>query len=451
MSTQKRNRNKKSGGCFFMRIGAFALVLILAGIGFIFANQIESFANESIFGYEAATEEVPPIIDGDPEFEGGLRLHFIDVGQGDAAVIELPCGAVIMIDSGGGNERGRGQSQYRVYHIVYSFLRRYIFPGSAPMQIDLFIATHSHADHIGTFDRLMPHMQIGHIVRPITFTQPEYDANIHQTVFGLDEPVLIHNTATFRDVVHQMALQQANHDTKITLPYRGKIINFDNTVIRFYSPSQARYTSQINQTSTIFSVYFQGRRMMFTGDAYTQNEDRLLAVGENGRTVFGTLPGDVYRVDIFDVGHHGSITSNALAFLQKIQPRYAIIQVGVCVNTHPDHVPHGNANTYRHPHQPILDRLDYVEATVLKTRDEGNILIQISYCGTYMEVGGMLSVTGGVEGTDGSGWFGDFWVPYWLLALVVVVVVGALLLASCAIRKKSEGNNRKGNKNKGRR
>gem|GEM_PF-3099023 len=321
-------------------------------------------------------------------FDDGLRLHFIDVGQGDVAVIELPSGDVIMIDAGGGN---LAAPQIRAYNTIYAYLRRYIFPGNALMPIALFIATHSHADHIGTFDRLMPHMKIDHIVRPISFHPNEIAADIPYEVFGLLPPYAAHDTALLNRVVNRMAEQQQNHGTKITLPYRGKTIDtFDCVDIIFYSPTSHFYgmsggIARINPLSTIFSVNFQGRRLMFTGDAYVENELSLLELCEDGYTVFGTREGEIYKVDILDVGHHGSTTSTAMAFLQKIQPTYAIIQVGTAPANGGS--PQGNDNTHGHPHGVVMDRLHAVGANIILTRDVGNILILISPCGTYMEVG----------------------------------------------------------------
>ncbi|MCL2556100.1 MAG: MBL fold metallo-hydrolase [Firmicutes bacterium] len=352
----------------------------------------------------ASQVQIPPPAQGDARFDDGLRLHFIDVGQGDAAVIELPSGQIIMIDSGGGNQ---AHIQNRVYQIVYNYLTTYIFQGDADRVIDLFIATHSHADHIGTFDQLMQDFEIRHIVRPKTFTQSEIDNRIPENMFDLTGPFVVHNTQVFQRVVTQMALQQYNFDTLITVPYRNKTIDiFDCVDIRFYSPTRVRYTaSGINNLSTIFSVYFQGRRMLFTGDAYVSSENNILAIGDDGRTGFGTLPDQIYQVDILDVGHHGSNTSTGLAFLQKIQPRYSIIQVGMpnCTRANP--------NGYGHPHQPVLNNLRQVNTTVLMTKQVGNILARISICGTYIDVSGQRNPPTGECCGDSlcecDDWFGN--------------------------------------------
>jgi len=332
----------------------------------------------------------------DNRFDDGLRLHFIDVGQGDAAIIVLPSGQTIMIDSGGGN---LAAPQIAVYRTVYAYLRRYIFPGTAPMNIDLFIATHSHADHIGTFDRLMPHMQIGHIVRPISFTPQEIEANIPYDVFDLEPPFAAHDTALFRRVVAQMALQEQSYGTLITIPYRGKTIDtFDCVDIRFYSPTGHYYGSsggnaRINPLSTIFSVTFEGRRMLFMGDSYVENEASILEFCEDGYTAFGTREGEFYDVDLIDIGHHGSTTSTSQAFLEKVRPSYAIIQVG----TPPAQggSPHGNDNTHGHPHTAVMNRLNAMGISVFRTDQEGNILVSISSDGAIFEVEGRGATSGG--------------------------------------------------------
>ena len=387
----------------------FILIAGVLGAGFIFRNQVEEFVNVDVLGLERSDEII------NPQFDNGLALHFISVGQGDAAVIVFPNGQVMMVDAGHHLRASR--------NAISEYLGRYIFPGDTPRAICLFVATHSHADHIGQLSYILDNYYIAHLIRPKSFTTQEIEANIPYTRFGIEGNVVRHDTATFRNAMSRAENHRCINGSpvRVDVPRAGKEIEIGGAAVRFYSPTRAFYTAEgINQLSTIFSVNFQGRRIMFTGDAYIVNENRILEIGADGRTGFGTLPGEVYRVDILAVSHHGSHTSTGADFLAKIQPRYSIIQVGA-------------GNSYNHPHDVVINRLEAVEGnTILKTKIEGDILVQMT--AAAMEVAGVIH--------DEY----SFWIYYWMMAAAVIVVAFSLLLLMDFIPKNSK-NKKKNNRN----
>lgn len=307
-------------------------------------------------------------------FDDGLRITFIDVGQGDAALIELPTGERVLIDAG----------RWNLTHNSFRQDLRAFFLAGEKMQFDWFIATHAHADHIGSADWVVENSYIQNIVRPIHFyTSSTANVGMAASIaaneissgayrqFGIPTgEVRTMTTATLRRFVAAMQTSTWNDgtDTNIYLPIAGKTFEVGGAVFTFYSPTAHRYgitagQGTVNYYSTIFCVYFNGRRILFTGDAYVSNENRILH----------SLPRDF---DIIDLGHHGSNTSTGQDLLDWITPTYAIIQVGT----------EATGNGYGHPHAPVRNRLEAANIAVFRTDLHGHIIVEISADGEHLRV-----------------------------------------------------------------
>ena len=424
---------------FVVRWLVFVMVLVAVGTGFVWGHQIEDFVNEGVLGNTRQ--------DGGPvKFDGGMVVHFIDVGQGDAAVIEFPGGERMLVDAGRWNIT---QNAFRRY------LDEQIFNGG-DWVFDWFIATHSHADHIGDGAHVLSHASVRNVVRPLTFTANEFNTHEYER-WGLSRPVTVHHAsgstqsnpsaspATFNNFISAMnnATWTDGSPTNVYIPRRGKQFHVGagatRATVTFYSPTRPYYgTGNINHYSTIFCVYFNGRRIMFTGDAYVKNENYALnpstipTVGNPwNRYLSLALPSNI---DILDLGHHGSNTSNGAAFLSHVNPSYAIIQVGT-----PGTVAQGGTgNSYGHPHNVVLNRLP-ANTTIWRTDQDGDIVIKISADGDALEVGGVISPP-------------PFWVAYWMMAIVVVVISSALIIPDFVGKKSNastpRNNNTRNNSNR---
>ena len=103
----------------------------------------------------------------------------------------------------------------------------------------------------------------------------------------------------------------------------------------------------LNLSSIVTKVTYGNQNYLFMGDAEKENEQ--------SRTWT--------KVNVLKVGHHGSDTSSSVKFLEQVEPQIAIISVG-------------KNNTYGHPKQVILDRLNKIGSVVYMTKDKGNILIE---------------------------------------------------------------------------
>lgn len=203
-----------------------------------------------------------------------LKVHFIDVGQGDSILIETENSAML-IDAGE-NDQGTTVVEYLRSQNIES--------------LDYVIGTHPHSDHIGGLDTVIETFPIETIILP---------------------PVT-HTTKTFEDVLD--AIEETGN--KITKPRVGDTYSLDDAYFTIIAPNSEKY-SELNNYSVGIKLDYENNSFVFTGDAETLAEDEML---ENGINL---------SADVFKLGHHGSITSNSNEFLDAIDPDYAIVSAGV--------------------------------------------------------------------------------------------------------------------------
>lgn len=203
----------------------------------------------------------------------GLTIHFIDVGQADAAII-LCDDEVMMID--GGNTKDSS--------LIYSYLTDTL----RVKHINYMIASHPHEDHIGGLAGALNACTIGMLYSPVK----EYDSE------------------AFRSLQKYAAMQEL----EITIPTVGESFTLGEANVQILSPERS-YIDE-NDLSIVVRIVYGQTSVLFTGDAELAAERDLV---DSDYMISSTL---------LKAGHHGSDTSSSSAFLREIQPKFAIISVG---------------------------------------------------------------------------------------------------------------------------
>lgn len=219
-----------------------------------------------------------------------LRVHFYDVTQALAALVELPDGRNILVDTGDLPKRsGCGHVCADAHARLMTKLRADL----RARPIDLLWITHPHADHIGGAIDVMAH-----------FPVRAYVDNGRD--LGEAEVKRVHESATAKGVTiavvapgHEQLPMQTAGDVKLTA----------------IAPSSwlPACTANRNDCSILLRIDYCASSILFTGDAEVAEEALIDTRG---------------RVTLLQVGHHGSDTSTGAAFLARVRPKYAVISAG---------------------------------------------------------------------------------------------------------------------------
>jgi competence protein ComEC len=246
----------------------------------------------------------------------GLRVTFLDVGQGDAIVIESPTGRVLVVDAGALSlddpERNAG------HRVVLPFLR-----GRGIHRVDVLLLTHPDADHIGGAATLLERLSVGLLMD-----------NGQEYTIPLMQPIL--KAARKRGVLHHAAR-------------RGQKLELGGGVTaEILAPNAPNAPEKANDASIVVRLLYGKTTFLLTGDAEATAEQALL------------VSGSPLRCDVLKAGHHGSRTSTTPEFLAATRPRIAIISAG-------------RRNIYGHPSRVVLDRLRANQVQIFRTDQQGAI------------------------------------------------------------------------------
>lgn len=218
--------------------------------------------------------------------EGGLKVHFLDVGQGDCILVRFPGGQNMLVDAGKNDSAG----------YITSYLKK-----EGVRKLDFVVGTHPHEDHIGSLDAVVKNFEIGEIYMPRVTA----------------------STVTFRDALEAVR----DKGLKITPARPGlNIIRDGDLSADIIAPCGDQYQS-LNDYSAVVKINYGRVSFLLAGDAEDRSEAEMLAGGAAG-----------LKADVLKVGHHGSKTSTSAPFLKAVAPRYAVISLAA---GNEYHYPHG--------------------------------------------------------------------------------------------------------------
>lgn len=246
------------------------------------------------------------INDSDSKSENDLVVHYLDVGQGDSIFIELPSSETMLIDAGVSG-LGEGIVDY-INDCGYS-------------KIDYLVATHPHADHIGSMAYVVENMHIGEIYMPKVST----------------------TTRTYEKLLTAIS----DKGLKIKSAHSGmSIADESDFSIDVLGPVTIDEDS-LNNCSVLLKITHKNNKFLFIGDAEKQE--------------LGTVNADL-SADVLKVGHHGSRTSTTEDLLERVDPSIAVISLG-------------KDNDYGHPHKSTINLLNKFNVATYRTDEDGTIIM----------------------------------------------------------------------------
>lgn len=232
-----------------------------------------------------------------------LEIYFFDVGQADSILIKEK--DYTMLIDGGNQSDGENLVKYLQEELNIN-------------DIDILVGTHPHEDHIGGLPDVINALDIGTIYLP--------------------------NATTTTNIFEKLLDTIAEKNYKITVPKIDEEIKLNN--MNFKVIYTGTDESDLNNTSIVLKLEYGKTSYLFTGDATDKTEEKILNK-------------DI-ESDVLKVGHHGSSYSSTESFINKVNPQYAIIQVGT-------------NNKYDHPTKTTLDKLKEKNIKVYRTDLNGTI------------------------------------------------------------------------------
>ncbi|MFW5998702.1 MAG: helix-hairpin-helix domain-containing protein [Bacillota bacterium] len=242
-----------------------------------------------------------------------LKVHFIDVGQGDSILIQSPEDKNILID--GGNRWNKVEEK------LISYLKK-----QEVTTLDAVVSTHPHADHIGGLSAVIREFEVEQI----------YDSG------------RIHTSKTYENYL----LLIDEKDIPFVTPRRGDVLEIGELSFKVLHPDQNKDVNQysLNNSSLVLQLEFEEISFLFTGDIEKEVQQEIVDTDID------------IKANILKVGHHGSETFAHEVFMRRANPEIAVIQAG-------------EDNRYGHPHEETLNLLKEEDIEIFRNDIHGDIII----------------------------------------------------------------------------
>ncbi len=253
-----------------------------------------------------------------------LTVHFIDVGMGDAILIQTPEGKNMLIDGG---DCTNPDDQYWASCGVNSQAKVVDYLKANDVKhLDVVVSTHAHGDHIGGLPAVMAQFGVGRV----------YDSG---------KP---HTTALYENYLG--AIEE--YGVPFEIPTRGDIISLGDVKLKVLHPVDDPKDWDTNNSSVVMRLEYGDVAFMFTGDVESEGESEITSY-------FG--PNEL-KSQIIKMPHHGSNTSSSDEFVDWVNPDVAIISVG-------------ENNSYGLPHDEVIQAYEDRGTKIYRTDKHGTIIV----------------------------------------------------------------------------
>ena len=316
-----------------------ALVFLVAGL-----CVFSAFYPASTWKYYVKLPEVAA------RKEGELKIHFLDVGQGDSTVLEFPDGRSMIIDGGDGT-----------FDNTAAILR--YLNALKIKKPDFMLLTHSDSDHCGGLDEVLEVNGAGVVYAPL-----------------IENPAIIAEYAAFyaavtksdaEAVVSRRYLQISSQIEAYpyTLTFLWPFGGENQGETPYDKVNGGDYTdADVNDTSAVVWLDYSGTSALFCGDATARVEEALIRDSELG--FFVETGVELNSTEILKVSHHGSATGTSESFAAYLNVKTAVISCG-------------KNNLYGHPALSVCETLERTGAEIYRTDRRGNIVVTVFPDGSY--------------------------------------------------------------------
>lgn len=261
-----------------------------------------------------------------------LKIHFIDVGQGDSSLIITPQRKTILIDGGGSSNSD--------FDVGKSTLIPYILDRGFT-KIDIVIISHFDQDHVGAILTLLQELRVG---RVYISKQAENSENYEKFLKIISEK----NIKVYEVMAGNKIYIEKNLYLDILWPTENLIS-----------------TNALNNNAMVFNLHYKKFSMLFTGDIEEASEKEILKLYSKNKYLL--------KANILKVAHHGSKTSSTSEFINVVNPKIAVIGVG-------------KNNKFGHPNENVLERLKQLGCKVFRTDLGGEISIEVNRSSKYRTI-----------------------------------------------------------------
>lgn len=411
---------------------------VVFGISMVWSHDIELKLGLLYYAeVEDTADEPQDTEDGGGEIDYSAYLdmyvHFVDVGQGDCTIIELPDGKTMVVDG--------GENKKEVETAVQTFIDNTF--ASDFKYFDYAILTHADSDHCGSLDYILGKYPARVVYRPnVEAVGTKANPYTDPGKSDLSSDALSKNTAVYANAVKAMyyASDEMTSVVNITDPsVESQTITGgsgdDKYSFTFYSPLSTKYSGEgdWNNYSPIMILEYRGFKFAMSGDAEEKNLEEFVAkVGSaknDGVTDKYDAFTDSYCVNVIKAGHHGSRNATTLDYLNVLTTDSGASGVYCVVSC-------GEGNSYKHPHSEALERYKTIgvrDENILRTDLVGDITFSVRvneqgaynlYYGDKATKAPVLALTYKKLGSIDLTWSKVAWVIY---AVIVLIAMGHIV------------------------
>ena len=348
MAKRLTKRQKQKVGRFVEKNIVLVTILLIIIVGLLFFAYYKGWFDKLFKKHEEPTLSTAGGYTTEVGTLKDIKVNFLDVGQGDAMIIELPDGKNMIIDSGDKSNNAKNAIKN--------------FADSKNIQkFDYLLLTHADADHVGNMSWVIDTYEIKYIFRPNNYSDNSISSSLPSDFNTKTEG----GYKAISDAYANFMVSAYNERCPVEIV--NKDSDFSNKIVfngveysytfDFLTPiadkSQVQY-SDSNNYSPLVMLKYRDKTIMFTGDA----EEKMLAE-------YVENYGSSNNVDVLKVGHHGSKNATTSEFIESIDPEYAVIQCGL-------------KNKFKHPHAETLNILSGYDSNLKVYRNDTNGLITLN-------------------------------------------------------------------------